>query len=99
MTKEEILEPFIEKPFSFSNVKIVSVENAMKAMDKYAKEVANDLTLGWISIQDKTPPDYQDVLFFDSRVKKVSYGYFVWSQSPCNYVSHWRELPLHPDCK
>lgn len=50
----------------------------------------------WINIKDKKPSDYERVLFFDSRDGKINLGYFVWCQTPVEYVTHWMPLPNVP---
>lgn len=55
----------------------------------------------WISVKDKSPEDYQRVLFVGDD-KAVPYplvelGYFVPSQSKLpEYITHWMPLPEPP---
>jgi hypothetical protein len=41
-SKEDILKPFVETPFRHAEV--VDKDNALKAMEMFAKEVTKDLT-------------------------------------------------------
>jgi hypothetical protein len=93
-TKEDILKPYVETPFR--HTKIVDKDNAIKAMEEYANEVMKTNGKGWISTKEQTPPDYKRVMYFDSRDKNISVGYFVWSQTPVDYVTHWMDLPPNP---
>lgn len=88
-TAEEILTPYIETPFR--HTKIVEADNALHAMKLYASQFDGDKSK-WIPVSEKTPPDYQRVFFFDTRDNQIQIGFFVWSQTPVSYVSHWREL-------
>jgi len=47
----------------------------------------------FISIDDKLPEDYVDVLYLDSRDNKMHVGCFVWAQTPVSYVKEWMPLP------
>jgi len=51
----------------------------------------------WILVKEQKPDDYQRVLFYDSRDGNVNLGYFVWSQTPVLYVTHWMPLPAPPN--
>lgn len=51
---------------------------------------------GWISVEDRFPPDYERVLFLDSRDNNINLGYFVWSQTPDSHITHWQKLPPKP---
>ena len=50
----------------------------------------------WISTKEQTPPDYERVLYFDSRDKTQHVGFFVWNETPVEYVTHWMTLPKPP---
>jgi hypothetical protein len=50
----------------------------------------------WVSVVEQAPEDYEHVVYFDSRDGKVCIGFFVWSQTPVNYVTHWMKLPPNP---
>jgi hypothetical protein len=53
----------------------------------------------WISIKDQTPPEYERVLWIDKRDGFINLDYFVWSQTPVDYVTHWMKLPNKPEIK
>lgn len=88
---EEILAPFIERPFRHTEV--VEKDNAITAMKQYADQFRG---LTWISISDQIPPEYERVLYFNKKDSEIGVGYFVWSQTPVDYVSHWMRLPGKP---
>jgi len=90
-TAEEILQPYIETPFR--HTKVVEKDNALLAMAKFADQFKG---ISWIAVKDQTPPEYEKVLFFDSRDGGMSVGYFAWSQTPVPYVTHWMYLPAKP---
>jgi len=51
----------------------------------------------WMPIKEQKPTDYERVIYWDSRGKgNVEIGYFVWSQTPIEYVTHWMKLPTPP---
>ena len=94
-TKEEVLKPYVER--ILRHTEIVDKDNALLAMEKYANEVMLSREKGWIPIKEEIPEDYKRVIYFDSRERgSIEIGYFVWSQSPCEYVTHWMELPPKP---
>ncbi len=93
-TKEEILKPFIERPFRHTEV--IEKDNALKAMEQYANEVQTSSGKGWIATSEQAPPDYVFVLWLDSRDGNCHVDYFVWSQTPVSYASHWMNLPPKP---
>jgi len=93
-TKEEILEPYIETPFR--HTKVVEKDNALLAMAQFADQFRLPDGMGWIATKTQTPEDYKRVLYFDSRDGNMDVGYFVWSQTPVDYVTHWMELPAKP---
>lgn len=88
---EEILKPYVEKPFR--HTQIVEKDNALIAMQKFADQFRG---IEWIAIKDQKPADYDRVLYFDSRDGNMNVGYFVWSQTPVDYVTHWMKLPAKP---
>lgn len=92
-TAKQILKPFIEVPFS--HTRIVSDENALKAMEQYADQFRG--VNPWIPTSEKVPPDYERVFYYDSREKgEICIGYFVWSQTPVDHVTHWKPLFSKP---
>lgn len=93
-TKEEILKPFIETPFR--HTRIVEEENALIAMGLYADQFKEAIGVNWIPTKDNPPPDYKNVMYFNSIDGNIQTGYFVWSQTPLNYITHWMELPENP---
>lgn len=88
---EEILKPYIETPFR--HTQIVEKDNALIAMQKFADQFRD---FEWIAIKDQKPADYERVLYFDSRDGNMNAGYFVFSQTPVDYVTHWMPLPEPP---
>lgn len=91
-TAEEILQPYVETPFR--HTKVVEKDNALLAMAKFADQFKG---VSWIAVKDQTPPEYERVIYWDSRENgNVEVGYFVWSQTPVNYVTHWMYLPARP---
>ena len=90
-TAEEILQPYVETPFR--HTKVVEKDNALLAMAKFADQFKG---ISWIAVLDQTPPEYEKVLFFDSRDGSMAVGYFVWSQTPVYHVTHWMPLPARP---
>lgn len=56
--------------------------------------------MNWIKITEQLPPDYEPVLFVDSRESdrnKIKIGYFVPSQTTIdNYITHWMPVPELP---
>ena len=92
-TAEEILKPYVEIPFR--HTQIVEKDNAIEAMEQFADQFRDGIN--WIPCKEQTPPDYQRVIYFDSRDNgEIAIGYFVWSQTPVNYVTHWMPLPSTP---
>ena len=87
-TAEEILKPFVE--VILRHTEIVEKDNALLAMQRFADQFRN---FTWISVLDQAPPDYERVLYCDDRHKIVSVGFFVWSQTPVDYVKYWMFLP------
>jgi len=96
-SKEEILKPFIETPFR--HCQVVEKDNALIAMEQYGNEIADSLGRGWISMNDEKPKDYQRVIWFDSRDNTIHVDYFVLSQTPVPYATHWQHLPVSPTKK
>jgi hypothetical protein len=91
-TADEILQPFVETPFR--HTKIIEKDNAIKAMGIFADQFRG---MEWISVKDQVPPDYERVIWFDSRERGgIEIGYFVWSQTPVDYATHWMILPANP---
>jgi hypothetical protein len=64
---------------------------ALEAMEDFASQCDK-----WINIKDQIPPDYERVLWIDDRDGFINLGYFVWSQTPVSYVTHWMKLPQKP---
>lgn len=91
-TAEEILKPYVETPFR--HTQIVEKDNAIKAMGQFADQFREGII--WVSVKDEKPKDYDNVLYFDSRDGNIGVGYFVWSQTPVDYVTHWMPLPSTP---
>jgi hypothetical protein len=94
-TADDILKPYIERPFR--HTEIIEKENAILAMEQFADQFREGIN--WISIEDQKPEDYTKVLFFDKRDRTVGVGYFVWSQTAVDYVTHWMFLPSEPITK
>lgn len=93
-TADEILQPYIETPFR--HTKVVEKDNALLAMQRFADQFRLPGGMGWIAIKDQIPPEYERVIWFDSRDENINIDYFVWSQSPDPYVTHWMALPAKP---
>ena len=65
----------------------------------------------WISVKDRLPADYARVLFYDSSVLGVAYGYHVASvpqwqmdgglmyyhKKEYDRITHWMPLPEPPE--
>ena len=88
---QEILHPYVEKVFRHTEV--VEKENALLAMQQYADKCNG---IEWIAMKDQTPRPYERVIWFDSRDSAIHIGYFVWSQTPVPYATHWMNLPSIP---
>lgn len=89
---EEILKPYVETPFR--HTQIIEKDNAIKAMGLFADQFRG---IHWIATKDQKPPEYERVIYFDSRDKgSIGIGYFVWSQTPVDYVTHWMFLFSFP---
>lgn len=92
-TAEEVLQPYVETPFR--HTKIVEKDNALLAMEKFADQFKG--VDPWIPVSQQTPPEYEKVFYYDSRESgEICIGYFVWSQTPVNYVTHWKPLFSKP---
>jgi hypothetical protein len=55
-----------------------------------------NMETNWIDMNISQPPDYEIVLWFDRRDGFINLGYFVWSQTPVEYATHWMPLPKTP---
>lgn len=93
-TAEEILKPYVEK--IFSHTQVVEKDNALLAMERFADQFRLPEGMAWISTKDEVPKDYENVLWFDSRDNNMHVGYFVWSQTPVPYATHFMRLPAKP---
>lgn len=91
---EEILKPYVEK--ILRHTEIVEKDNALKAMNRFADQFRLPDVMHWVAIEDEVPEDYKRVIYCDERDSGISVGYFVWSQTPVDYVKYWMELPQPP---
>lgn len=91
-TAEEILSPYVES--LFRHTRIVEKDNALLAMERFADQFKG---MNWIATNSTPPPEYEQVLYFNSSIGEISVGYFVWSQSPAPHVTHWMFLPAKPE--
>ena len=82
----------INKENSSKDNKITELENQLNDCQNFNNE--------WIAINDKKPDDYQKVIYLlkgeESFENKIGIGYFVFSQSRHDDVSHWMNLPQKP---
>jgi hypothetical protein len=58
----------------------------------------------WISVKDRLPPDYQDLLLWDGFIRYRGYrteekGFMIWEgeyNQARNTITHWVPLPAPP---
>ena len=96
----DMISDFGDGLLEFETTDINCLLNQLTLQENYndmlVREIEGLKKQKWIPIKDQKPADYDKVLYFDSRDGNMHVGYFVWSQTPVDYVTHWMKLPAPP---